>query len=41
MPKLGISEHEIVKISKKKGTLEIFLANFGILLELVLDTIYT
>jgi hypothetical protein len=31
MPKLGISEHEIVKISKNKGTLEIFSTNFGFL----------
>ena len=31
MPKLGINEHEIVKISKKKGTLEIFWTNFRIL----------
>jgi hypothetical protein len=29
MPKLGISEHEIVKIAKK-GTLEFLGANFGI-----------
>ena len=27
MPKLGIKEHEIVKVIKKKGTLEIFLTN--------------
>ena len=31
MPKLGICEHEIVKISNKKGTLEIFWTNIGIL----------
>jgi hypothetical protein len=28
MPKLGISEHEIVKISKK-GDFRIFLTDFG------------
>ena len=31
MTKLGVSEQEIVKISKKKGTLEIFWTNFGAL----------
>ena len=29
MPKLGIKEHEIVKISKKKGTLDYFCQIFG------------
>jgi hypothetical protein len=28
MPKLGVSEHEIVKISKKRGLLKYFLTNF-------------
>ena len=32
MPKLGVSEQEIVKISKKKGILEKNLTNFEILL---------
>ena len=29
MPKLGVNEHKIVKISKKKGTLDFFGTNLA------------